>query len=532
MKILLIKPSCTVYKSDPTLPSATLPFGIAYLAGYLLSKGEEVMLLDALSEGINNIEKDKIKTKIGLSDIEIERIIRNFRPDAVGITSMFTAYAHDAHNLAGLVKKIDSKIKVILGGAHVSAFPELSMKDNNIDIVVKGEGEVSFWEIIRALEDKRDCLTIPGTVIRKGGSIINNPQRDYIKDLDSLPFPAYHLLPMEIYFKTANDSPYLMHPRMSGIVSSRGCPGDCCFCSIHSVWGHTWRGRGPKNIVDEMELLIKNYGVKEFSFLDDSVACSKERMGKICDEIIKRNLKINWTTPNGISHWTLDEFLLDKMMASGCYRITFGIESGNLKTREFIGWKKNFSLEQAKRMTKYANKIGFWTISTFIIGFPYEDEKSINDTINFAIELDTDFAAFFLLMPFPGTRVYEIFKREGLLNFDDLLDPSIENRESQFAKLGAALAQKGCDTNHFSQRELQYFLNKAYEKFWKARFVSFLNPLRILRKINSYRRLRYALRIILVGIKLKLNQLKHKEFTAHMISRVNKDALREGLNKG
>ena len=531
MKILLIKPSCTVFKSDPTLPSATLPFGIAYLAGYLLSKGEEVLLLDALSEGIGNIEKDGAKTKIGLSDIEIEKKISNFRPDVVGITSMFTAFAHDAHNLAVLVKRINPDIKVIFGGAHASAFPELSMKDNNIDIVVRGEGEVSFWEIIRALEEKRDYLTIPGTVAREGGNIINNPQRNYLKDLDSLPFPAYHLLPMEIYFKTAKDSPYLMHSRMSGIISSRGCPGDCCYCSIHSVWGHTWRGRSPGNIIDEMEFLMQNYGVKEFSFLDDSVACSKERMGRICDEIIKRKLKISWSTPNGISHWTLDEPLLDKMKASGCYRITFGIESGNLQTREFIGWKKNFSLEQAKKMTKYANKIGLWTISTFIIGFPHEDSNSINDTINFAIDSDTDFAAFFLLMPFPGTRVYDVFKVEEFLNFDDLLDPSIENRESQFAKLGAALAQKGCDTNYFSQNELQLFLNNAYAKFWKARFVSFLNPLRILRKINSSKEFKYALRIILVGIKLKLNQLKHKEFTAHMISRVNKDALREGLNR-
>lgn len=529
MKILLIKPSCTIYKSDPTLPAATFPFGIAYLASYLLSKNQEVKVIDALSEGINNIEKDETKTKVGLTDIEIDKIIRNFQPDIVGITSMFTAFARDAHNLASLVKKIDSKIKVIFGGGHASAFPELSMKDNNIDIVVKGEGEVTFWETIRALEGKSDYFTIPGTVTRKGGNIINNPPRDYIKDLDSLPFPAYGLLPMEIYFKTAQDSPYLMYSRMSGIISSRGCPGDCCYCSIHSVWGHTWRGRSPGNIIDEIEFLIKNYEVREFSFLDDSVACSKERMEKICDEIIKKDLKISWSTPNGISHWTLDEPLLDKMKASGCYRVTFGIESGNSKTREFIGWKKNFSLGQAKRITKYANKIGLWTIATFILGFPYEDEKSINDTIAFAIESDIDFAAFFLLMPFPGTRVYEIFKREGLLNFDDLLDPSVESQESQFAKLGAALAQEGCQTKCFTQEELQNFLSKAYTKFWKARLKSFLNPLRILRKISSFIGLMYALRIVSLGIKMKVNQLKHKRFTAHMISRVNKDELRDGL---
>lgn len=530
MKILLIKPSCTVYKADPTLPSATLPFGIAYLASYLLSKGEEVMLIDALSEGIENIERFENKTKIGLSDEEIERRIREFKPDIVGITSMFTSFYLDAHNLASLVKRIDPEIKVILGGAHASILPELSLKDKNIDIVVKGEGEITLWNIVQALKEGGDSSDVSGTVARKNGNIVKNPMRHFLKDLDCLPFPAYHLLPMEIYFETARDSPYLMDSRMCGIISSRGCPGDCSYCSIHSVWGNRWRGRSPENVADEMEFLIKNYNIKEFSFLDDSVACSKKRMQGICDEIIRRKFKVHWSTPNGISHWTLDEPLLDKMKASGCYRITFGIESGNLKTREFIGWKKNISLDQGKTITRYANKIGLWTISTFILGFPYENERSIRDSIEYAVESDTDFAAFFLLMPFPGTKAYQAFKKEGLLDFDGLLDPSVVARESQFERLGAALAQKGCQTKFFSQKELQDLLSEAYATFWKARFKSFFNPLRIFRKINSPANLKYALRIAFVGLKMKVNQLKHRQFTAHMISRVNKDELREGLD--
>lgn len=529
MKILLIKPSCTVYKSDPTLPSATLPFGIAYLAAYLLSKGEQVAVIDSLSEGIDCIKKGKNKTKIGLSDKEIEKRIKDFNPDIVGITSMFTAFFQDAHALARLVKKINPHIKIVLGGAHASIHPELSMKDKNIDIVVKGEGEETLWEIVKTLKNGKDCSRIAGIAVRKGNKVIVNPMRQPIENLDTLPFPAYNLFPLEAYFKVAKSSPFLMRPRQFSVISSRGCPGDCSYCSIHSIWGHTWRGRSPKNVVEEMEFLIKNYGIKEFAFLDDSVACSRKRMEEICDEIIKRKLNIKWSTPNGISHWTLDEPLLDKMKASGCYRITFGIESGNLKTREFIGWKKNFSLDQVKKITKYANKIGLWTISTLIIGFPYEDEKAINDTINFAIESDTDFAAFFLLMPFPGTRVYEVFKKEGLLNFDKLLNPCFED-VSQMGELGAALAQTGCQTKYFNQKELQHFLTKAYNKFWKARFISFLNPVRILRKIHSFEDFKYVLKIGKIGVMLKINELKYKEFSAHMISRVNKDNLRKGIN--
>lgn len=529
MRILLIKPSCTVYKPDPTLPSATLPFGIAYLASFLLSKGEQVGVIDALSEGIDNAQKFKNKTRIGLSNEKIKRKIKGFNPDIIGITSMFTAFSHDAHTLAALIKKINPNIKVVLGGAHASILPELSIKDKNIDIVVKGEGEITFWEIINAIKRGKDFTRIKGTVVRRGRSIIVNPSREYIQNLDILPFPAYDRLPMETYFKAAGNSPFVTSSKLCGIISSRGCPGDCTYCSIHSVWGHTWRGRSPKNVVDEMEFLIKKFGIKEFSFLDDSVACLKTRMGEICKEIIKRKLKIRWSTPNGISHWTLDERLLDKMKASGCYRITFGIESGNLCTREFIGWKKNFSLKQAKRITKYANKIGLWTISTFIFGFPYEDRQSIEDTIDFAIKSDTDFAAFFLLMPFPGTRVYEIFKKEGLLNFDRLLDPIKGRQESQLAKLGAALAQNGCRTKYFSQKELQELLGEAYSRFWRARFISFLNPIRVIQKINSFDDVKYTTKICVTGVKMKINQLRHGGFTAHMISRVNKDNLREGI---
>ena len=420
-------------------------------------------------------------------------------------------------------------IKVILGGAHVSILPELSIKDKNVDVVVKGEGEITLWKIVQALEKGKDYFHIKGTVTKKKKLIIVNPLRDYIKDLDTLPFPAYDLLPMNTYFEIAKQSPYLMRYPQCSIISSRGCPGDCCFCSIHAVWGCQWRGRSPKNVVDEIEFLINQYGIREIAFLDDSVACFKGRIEKICDEIIKRKLNIKWSTPNGITHWTLDEFSLDKMKASGCYRITFGIESGNLKTREFIGWKKNFSLEQAKKVTKYANRIGLWTISTFILGFPYENKQSINDTINWAINLDIDFAIFFLLMPFPGTKVYEVFKKEKLLNFDDLLDPSGKEQETRFAKLGAALAQEGCPTKYFTQEELQSFLTKAYTKFWKARFISFLNPIRVMRKIHSLEDLGYALKIVFAGLTMKINELKHKEFTAHMISRVNKDDLRKGI---
>ncbi|MDP2860282.1 MAG: radical SAM protein, partial [bacterium] len=470
-----------------------------------------------------NSKKIKGGRKIGLSDREIEKRVREFAPEVVGITSMFTAFDRDVHSLAALVKKINPEIKVIVGGAHASSFPELVIKDKNIDIVVIGEGEITFGEIVRALKNKKDYCRLKGTVARNKNKIFVNPGREYLADLDRLPFPAYRLLPMKAYFEVAKKSPYLMRQPTTGIISSRGCPGNCCYCSIHSVWGHTWRGRSPENVVSEIEFLIKNYKVKEFSFLDDSLACSPERLEKLCEEIIKRGLDIKWSTPNGIAHWNLNKRLLDKMKAAGCYRITFGIESASPQTRKFIGWKANFPLRQAKELIEYANKIGLWTIATFILGFPYERKTDIEKTVDFALSCDVDFAVFFLLMPFPGTRVYEAFKKEGLLNFDSLLDPTIKASAQNLAGLGGGLAQRGCQTLYFKPEELRGFLDDAYNRFFKRRFLSFLNPFRSSRKINSWEDFRYVLRLIKTAGVMKLAQIKNKEFSAHLISQTNKE---------
>jgi magnesium-protoporphyrin IX monomethyl ester (oxidative) cyclase len=227
---------------------------------------------------------------------------------------------------------------------------------------------------------------------------------------------------------------------------------------------------------------VNKYGIKEISFIDDNFGANKKRLSAICNEILRRGLEIKWSTPNGIPHWTLDEELLDAMKRSGCYRLTFGIESGNISTREFIG--KNYPLDQAKRIIKYANKIGLWTICTFIIGFPYEGKESILDTIYFAIDCDTDYAVFFLLGPFPGTKVYEILKRESLIDFDKIFEQN-ELTTNDLALLGQALASRGTKTKYFDQKELQDWLAYANKAFIRSRFLNIGFPLRIINKIHS-----------------------------------------------
>jgi magnesium-protoporphyrin IX monomethyl ester (oxidative) cyclase len=492
MKVLLLNPFLTLSKDDPSQPSPML--SLPYLAAYLEKYNYKVEILDIAALGYNKEMSIDDKIRYGLSESEIKNYINKSTPAIVGITSSSTAHANDVHELAKIVKSVSTEIKVIVGGAHPSSNPERVIKDRNIDIIVKGEGEETFLEIVRSLDRGKDIGDICGMIFRKNGKVIINPARQYIDNLDSIPFPARHLLPMDIYFKLyKNQTNYIMRNRAATMITSRGCPGNCIYCAVKTVWGRRWRGRSPKNVVDEIEELIKNYKVEEIHFLDDSISVNKKRLIEICDEIIKRRLDIKWTTPNGIAVWLLDKVLLKKMKQAGCYRLTFGLESGNKETLNFIG--KRYDYDYAKEIIKYAHKLGLWTIGTFIIGFPYEDINSINDTINFAITSYLDFAVFYIANPFPGTKMYEYFKIEGLIPDDE------------------SLIIRGVDTKFFTQKELNEIQAQAFSKFLKSRIAK---PWRIIPKLKSIEDVRYAVKLAknLSKITFKSNRIEKEGIAA------------------
>lgn len=508
MKLLFIYPTITKHKEDPSNPVPAPPLGLAYIAGYMEKNGFEVKILDALALGIDNVIEGQQTLRFGLSEKNIINYLDDYQPDIVGICNMFTAFTKDVHDITKLIKANNRKTLVMVGGAHASINPAAILKDENIDIVVQGEGEETVLEIARRYAFNQDLSSVLGITFKTNHKIWQNAPRPNIKDIDQIPFPARHLLPVDIYIKSAAMSPYIMRRRTTTIISSRGCPQHCIYCSIHSVWGNKWRGRSAQNVVDEMEFLNKRYKIEEFSFQDDSMSASAARLEEICDEITSRKLDIKWTAPNGIAHWTLDEELLRKMKKSGCYRLTFGIESGNEDTRKFIG--KIHSLDQAKKIIQFSNKIGLWTISTFILGFPQEDIKSMEDTINWAINSETDFAAFYLLIPFPGTKIYTICKQEGLVNFNEsfYFDSQIAD---QLKNVGLLLAQNGCGTKYVKPEELRTLVKKAYRDFQRKRLISYLrNPLRILRKVSSFEDFKYTLRILKAGFFLIIRQITTK----------------------
>lgn len=493
MRILLIFPPTTIYGDDPSIPPVSQPLGLAYLAAYLEKKGHQVAIVDGRGERTQKKESQN-SIRYGFSDEEILENVKSFHPDVLGISNMWTAYSGDPHRISKAIKTHFPKLPIVFGGSHPSEFPELVLKDNSVDIVVVGEGEVTFTEVLEHLDKNLPLKEVKGIAYRENDKVIKTPPRERMGQLDDLPLPARHLLPIDRYLKESYRHEFIMRRPNLAMLTSRGCPQKCVFCTVRAVWGRDWEGRDPVKVVDEIEVLQKEYGVREVSFMDDDLGRDIPRFHAICDEIIKRKVDIKWVPPNGIAHWLLNEELLDKMKRAGCYRVTYGIESGNKETRKFI--KKKVPLEQATKMIQHANKIGMWTVSTFIFGFPYEDKQSMRDSIQYAIDSGTDMAVFYLLMPHPTSDVYSVFKSEGLLDLDSIIDPSTYKSEEDFARIGEVLAQRGARTKYCSPEDLQEMLNEAYQTFFKARLKTWItNPWKIAQKIRSLEDLRYTIQV-------------------------------------
>ncbi|MFZ5366164.1 MAG: B12-binding domain-containing radical SAM protein [Patescibacteria group bacterium] len=517
MRILLFYPPITVRGDDPTVPGIAPPLGLASLAAFLENKGHDVVIIDALAEGFNERKRGKNFLRVGLTAKEIVCRINYYKPDIVGVSTMFTAFAPDAHELAALVKKISPKISVVFGGAHASTMPQGVLQDKNVDIVVIGEGEETLLEIVERLANKKGLDDIPGTAVRgAGGKVIINHPRPFISDLDSLPLPARHLLPMDIYLRydKNEEGSYIMRSPFTSMFTSRGCPNNCIYCAVPGIWGRRWRPWSAERVLQEIEHLVKRYGIKEIHFLDDNISVSRERLEKICDGLLKRKIDIKWTTPNGIAIWSLDKPLLLKMKKSGCYRLTFGIESGHPETQKFI--RKNLNLEKAKEVMKIASNLGLWTFSTYIIGFPYETKEAMDQTFDYAINSYSDFVGFILLMPFPGTDVTKIMVNEGLIKEADF-------KKTKIAALFSGY--KGAATKYFTPLELKHAQSQAHKRLMFSRLLwPITRPATLLRKIQSFEDLKYAIRITKNYLYMFILTIKLGEFKTHRI--------REAVNLG
>jgi anaerobic magnesium-protoporphyrin IX monomethyl ester cyclase len=440
MRICLINPP----RIQPKLwgkPSVFQPLDIAYVAA-LLEKQHKIFIIDAAGEGWRVLEEvDGTKYRQGLTKEEIEVRIRQCAPDVVVITIPFSGWWKPASDVALIAKSIDKNIITVLIGLHPSARPAECLANSNIDFVVVGEPEQTVLELVGVLAQGNiaSLMKVNGIGFKRNGETIITPPRPSIQDLDSLPFPARHLLPMDKYFVAVKENPLRGEIRKPWtiMITSRGCPYNCVFCSIHTVVGKMWRGRSPENVVDELEQLVNTYHIKQIDFNDDNMTLDKKRMETICDLIVKRGLDIEWYTPNGVRADTLDENLLRKMRESGCKKLRIAPESGVQRVVDRI-IKKNLDLKKVEKAVVLCKKVGIKIGCFFVIGLIGETKEDIEETINYAYKLrglGADSFIFSIATPHYGTELYEQAKRGGFLRtcFSDealsAAEPLIETSE-------------------------------------------------------------------------------------------------------
>lgn len=411
-KVLLVQPPFTIFRFEPK--GADPPLGLAYIAAVLEREGYELQILDAVVEGFGHEESRENLITYGLTETEIEERIGAFSPDVVGVSCLFSAQAANAHNVCRIVKEADSNIVTVMGGAHPSALPELTLQDKNVDFVIIGEGEYSFRDLMRQLNGRRRYAEIDGIAYRENGSILVQPKTFYIENLDEIPFPARHLLPMEKYFGINRPHGTTKRRPNTSMITSRGCPASCVFCSIHTVWGRKFRARSPEDVLKEIEHLARDYGVKEVHFEDDNLTFDADRAREIFQGIIDRGLDIVWTTPNGVAAFTLREEMLPLMKESGCYKLYLAIESGDEEVlRRII--QKPLDLRKVKSLVQAIKKTGISVDAFFVVGFPGETREQIQKTFQFAREIDVENVFFFVATPYPGTELYKICRDGGYL---------------------------------------------------------------------------------------------------------------------
>ncbi|HME54228.1 MAG TPA: radical SAM protein [Candidatus Lokiarchaeia archaeon] len=394
-RILLINPSRTlgIYEKTkvlvPTAPNLTL----ATLAAPLLLMKHDVQILDL------SLENDVVKT--------LKKKLNEFSPTYVGITIATPTYK-EMEVLGKIIKKHDPKIKLVGGGPHASALPEQTLKGSLLDIVVVGEGDYTFPEII----DDVPMEDIQGIFYKDQGEIIQNPPRPLIENLDTLPFPAWELYDLTRYKTTRSIT---RKWPVGFIETSRGCPYGCIFCT-KAIFGRKFRAKSPERVVAEMEHLLK-IGFKEIHPQDDCLSMDLDRAKKICELIIKRKLQFPWIFGNGIRADKVDEDFLRKAKLAGCYRVHFGVESGSKRLLHNI--KKGETLEQIVEAVRISKKIGLETATYFMFGLPGESEETMKKDIGLAIQLGTDLSRVAMLVPYPGSPIYEEWERKGYIKSKD-----------------------------------------------------------------------------------------------------------------
>lgn len=434
IKVLLVKPS-SLLRIDFFKGSGRLqPLNLAYLAAYLRAHHQPAQIYDADCERAT-----------------INKIIEKIRDSGAGIVG-FTACTYDFPDAVRIAKRIKRMAKppvVVIGGPHVTAIPSSIKNHPCFDFAVIGEGEETLLALVKKIERRENNFeVINGLAFFRGKKFILTPPRPYIKNLDRLPYPARDLMPPLSYYHP-NPGMYRQLP-MATIITTRGCPYHCIFC-CRAVFGNLYRARSPINVVEELELLVKEFGAREIRILDDTFNLDEKRVLEICRQIRKKRLKFSWTFLGRANFVT--PRMLKAVKAAGCWEISYGIESGNQKVLNMIN--KGLTLEVIRKAIRMTREAGLEARGFFMFGLPGETQNSMCQTIDFAKELKLDVANFFMTTPFPGTELLKTASKFGHVNTSQAKHYLYQTTTTPpFVPQGLTASQ------------ISYYFHKAYRDFY------------------------------------------------------------------
>jgi len=409
MKLLLVVPNWKWCEEEKNVNYPYPPYNLCLLAAIVREKKicSEISVVDCDVD-------DK-------SEAQLKRIIEEKAPDVVGTTVLMDQLRESGHIVTRISKEVNKKIVTIMGGVYPTVNPNKAVEDANLDYACVGEGEYVFPEMLEYIKGDRKNLPLKGVIYKdkNTGKNIFNGRADFFREMDQLPIPAWDLINFEGYSRhvarefspdSPRDLPYVR------LYTSRGCPFSCSFCQVPFIAGHDVRRQSPSKILDELEFLKKEYGIRSFMNSDDNfLATKRSTIREFLGGMVERKLDMPWTFEDvGVMH--LNEEIVRLLAASNCKYMGYAVETGVQRISKEIIAGKPLKKEHTKKMMKLSKELGIFSAAAFIIGFPTETWDEIRETIKFAEELDADYTRIHILVPLKGTKMYEIVEEEGLLN--------------------------------------------------------------------------------------------------------------------
>jgi radical SAM superfamily enzyme YgiQ (UPF0313 family) len=364
-----------------------VPIGLAYLAAVVEKAGHELTVLDCPA--------------LGMDQEALKRKLEAFQPDLVGVTSM-TPTIQSALQSTRVAKEGCPKATVVIGGPHATFMDKQILTDEpSVDVVARGEGEETLLELAQTATEPKKLQDILGITFRRGKETVQTPSRPAIRNLDELPYPAYNHFALE---------KYLLYGKLFlPVITSRGCPFQCAFCTTSRILGKEYRARSPKNIVDELEHIEKVYHADSFTFYDDTLTLDKGRIFEICDEIKARRINIPWDCQTRVDQ--VSKEILMKMKETGCQQVFFGVESGCQTILDAVN--KRTTVEQNQKAVRMAKEAGLFVSISIILGYPGETPDMLKQTLEFIRRAEPDDVYLCVATPYPGTELRRVVEKKG-----------------------------------------------------------------------------------------------------------------------